>query len=208
MTTSGEADAAWRSFFLNPAAYVHPQRLADCFGGGVPQDVCNRLKSSKRLHERLSALLSSHYELTPELDEDSYAEGDMAIVLNRAEWFDDIILRAGVIFWGKTIANTVLARDVAALQEQIGAPLCNLAIEHRSLSGPEQSLQPLENLKDRISEDGRRCLLAWYEQLPPVLSQRFRLKFSAHEEPSEPVDEPFASLGPQIVRCAAQNESA
>lgn len=207
MTTSGEADAAWRSFFLNPAAYVHPQRLAECFDGGVPQDICNRLKNSKRLQKRLSDLISSHYRLPSDLADESHADGDMAIVLNRAEWFDDIILRAGVIFWGKTIANIVLARDVVALQEHLGLPLCNLAIEHRSLSGPEQSLHPLENLKDRISEDGRRCLLAWYEQLPPVLAQRFRLKFPAREEPSESVAEPFVSLGPPIVRCAAQNES-
>jgi hypothetical protein len=198
-----EPDAVWRSFMTEPAQYIHAERLAHCFGGAFPAGLCVRMRATPRLASRLSSLIASHYELPPAAAEDKFDAADKAVALAPAESLTEIVRRAGAIFWSAAIANTVLARDVSALQSCVGEALCALAVKHRDLSGPEQPLAPFDTLAERVTADGWRCLAAWCDAVDPALGARTRLKLPVRDGLDAPPPSPFTEIGPAIIRRAA-----
>ncbi|WP_274425133.1 SctK family type III secretion system sorting platform protein [Chelativorans sp. YIM 93263] len=209
MTRSSEAGTdephVWRSFLQEPAAYADPEHLARSFNHAVSPAGCKRLLQSERLHERLSELLNDHFELpapsaTPESDVD---EADRRVASTSRERLDEIVLRAGAVYWGNVLAGTILGRNAAALREVLNTELSTFAVANKDLAGPMQPLEPLETLRERIEADGWRCLAAWCEVVDPAISTRFRLKAPRSSPLQEAPAESFNETGPAIIRRTA-----
>jgi hypothetical protein len=186
-----------------PAAYIDATRLASCFVDEFSAAVCQRLTTSMRLRSRLSAIIHAHYVLGAWVAPEALSEIDRTIALSPTAQLSILAQRSGAIFWAGTIANVILSRQVETLHQQLGETLCSFALAHRDLSGPEQALEPLNDVGSRIARDGWRCVGAWCHALPVGVGARVRLKVAATDALDCPPEEPFHEVGPAIVRRAA-----
>ena len=203
MNAASEPEAAWRTLMTAPAQYIDAGRLAQCFGGALPASLCERLRAAPRLTERLSSAIASHYQLPPAASEDRFDAADRLVALAAPQSLPAIAKRAGAIFWSAAIANTVLAPEVSALQSSLGEVLCSYAINQRDLTGPEQPLAPFETLVERMTIDGWCCFVAWCNAVDPAIGARTRLKLPVLDGLDAASAEPFATIGPAIIRRAA-----
>lgn len=199
---TGNLPAEWNAFMRYPIAYIEPSRLDACFGGYLGAELCERLKGTARLGDRVSAMIIERWGLVPGCNRFLVEDCDRTIALRSAESLCELSHRAGAIYWAKTIARVILAAHVKALHEQLGEPLCALALAHLDLSGREQPLQPIETIGVRIKDDGWRCLAAWCASQPGAVNARVRLKLAANAAFDTATD-PFRECGPVIVRRAA-----
>jgi hypothetical protein len=199
----GEAELDWQSFMMEPIRYIEPSRFHACFEGAIGPKLCERLRGSPRLQSRLSTLVRRHYQLMDWIDPDQLDDADRALVLASIPALQTVARRAGAIYWSGVIASTVLAKAVTVLHKELGAELCSFAIAQRDLSGPAQSLEPLDGLGLRIEADGWRCLAGWCATLPAGVGVRVRLKLPQGGVADEAPLAPFAEQGPAIVRRAA-----
>lgn len=203
MNAATEPDAAWRTLMTEPARYVHVGRLAACFGGAFSAGLCGRMLAVPRLAPRLSNIIASHYQLPPAADEEQFDAADRAVAVAPAQSLPEIARRAGAMYWSAAIANTVLARDVNALQSTVGEALCSFAVKHRDLAGPEQPLAPFDTLAERMTADGWHCFIAWCYAVDAAMGARTRLKLPLFDGSDAPPAATFANTGPAIIRRAA-----
>jgi hypothetical protein len=203
MKASPDPALDWRSFMTEPVLYMDPARFEACFEGVFPPAVCRKMQGSARLRSRLSDVVQTHYQLDPWVDPEQMEAIDRAIALEPAQGLMDLALRAGAIYWSSAIAGAVLAKTVAALHSQLGDDLCAYAIAHRDLTGPAQRLEPLDDVGDRIEDDGWRCLAAWCEAVPAGIGLRVRLKLPTDSIMDQPAPPEFKARGPEIIRRAA-----
>jgi hypothetical protein len=194
---------SWGEFMIAPAAYIDSSRLVPCFDSELSISLCERLTTSKRLRHRLSAIIHAHYSLGPFIPPEGCSDIDRAVALGPAAQLLILAERSGAIYWANTIANVILSRQVETLHQQLGEPLCGFALAHRDLSGPEQSLEPLHNVRARMVEDGWRCLSAWCQAVPAGVGARVRLKVAPMDALDRPPRGRFYEIGPSIVRRAA-----
>jgi len=194
------ADAGWDAFVTQPARYIEPSRLAQCFDGILGPELCERLKASLRLEERLSDLVSSRYGLARDIAVGAVSDTDRPIALASPEQLTELAARAGAIYWANSIANTVRAADAAAIDAALGEALCVVALANRDLSGPMQPLTPYDQLGARVMQDGLRCLGAWCKAQPAGVGLRVRLKLPPAPALDDAVKRPFDELGPAILR--------
>lgn len=196
-------DAGWDAFVTRPALYIEPSRLAMCFDGMVDTELCARLKTSRRLEERLSRLVHSRYRLGRTVAAEDVGDIDRSIALASSEQLAELARRAGAIYWANGIANTVRAADAAAFDAALGETLCVVALANRDLSGPMQPLTPYDQLGARVMQDGLRCLGAWCRAQSPGVGLRVTLKLAPDPALDDAVNPPFDELGPAIMRRAA-----
>lgn len=205
---TGPSDTAtrrdsWSEFMESPAAYIDSGRLDDCFGNEFGAGLCERLRTSNRLRERMSAVVRAHYSLVPDVPQADCSDVDRKIALAPAAHLVEIAQRSGAVFWAGTIANVILARQVEALRRQLGDALYGYALAHRDLSGPAQALEPLDTIGSRLAQDGWRCFGAWCRALPAGVGARVRLKLATNISLEQDPEGPFREFGPPIVRRAA-----
>lgn len=206
MSTAREstgADAGWDAFVTQPALYIEPSRLAVCFDGMVDSELCARLKTSRRLEERLSRLVHSRYRLSRTVAAEDVSDTDRSIALASSEQLAELARRGGAIYWANSIANTVRAADAAAFDAALGEKLCVVALANRDLSGQMQPLTPYDQLGARVMQDGLRCLGAWCRAQSPGVGLRVGLKLAPNPALDDAVNRPFDELGPAIIRRAA-----
>jgi hypothetical protein len=206
VSTAGQstgADTGWDAFVTQPALYIEPSRLAVCFDGMVDPELCGRLKTSRRLEERLSGLVQSHYGLARAMAAEDVSDIDRSIALASSEQLVELVRRAGAIYWANSIANTVRAADAAAFDAALGETLCVVALANRDLSGPMQPLAPYDQLGRRVMEDGFRCLGGWCKAQSPGVGLRVRLKLAPRPALDDAVNTPYVVLGPAIIRRTA-----
>ncbi len=202
MTMIASEDPKWRAFIDEPASYIDTERLAQCMGSAVPLELCTALKANSRLQGRLAEIVKEQCWLPPEVS-DAGDETDRAIATSSAGKLEEMVLRSGAIYWAAAIANTILAADVAALQDQVGEELCSFALKHRDLAGPHTTIAPVDSFQDRLVESGWSCLAAWCETLDPAVGARVRLKLPPSDGLDAPVDPEFQETGPVIFKRAA-----
>jgi hypothetical protein len=193
----------WNTFVRSPVASIDPGRLDACFDNRFGADLCNRLKGSVRLQDRLTALVHRRYALASWVAPEAISAADRAIALAGAEHLMVLARRAGAICWASTIAGAVLTQQVRALHAQLGEELCSFAVAHRDLSAAKRQLEPLDGIAARLDEDGRRCLGAWCHAQPTATGIRVRLKLPASRALDDPPEHPFDEIGPAIVHRAA-----
>ena len=191
----------WATLMNRPAAYIHPARLAACFGGTVTTAVCARLAAAERLHERLSAVIVEFYRLGAAVGPDAAAPEDRRVAVLVPEATRELARRAGAVFFANAIAGAVRADDVRRLRARLGEALYAFALKNRDLSGPSRDLVD-DDGTGAIEEQGLRCLSAWCRSQPEAIAARVRLK----APPSAAIDRLEASViatGAAIVRRAA-----
>lgn len=193
----------WATLMNKPAAYIDATRLAACFGGGISVKLCERLRGASRLQDRLSAVISDFYALAAPVGPEGVDQLDQNVALLAVGRVGDVVRRAGVVYSANAIANVVRAEEVRRLRDQLGEALCAFALTNRNLSGPLRTLEPVDGVHARITEDGMRCLAAWCQSQPEAVGGRVRLKSSAHPALDERALSPFDEIGPAIIRCAA-----
>ncbi|MCR4264837.1 hypothetical protein [Nitratireductor sp. ZSWI3] len=192
-------------FLWQPSRYADPARLISCFGGAVDLETGKRLLATRRLDKRLSRLLTERFHLPPPALQDnrSIDEADWPVACAPADRLAEIAIRAGAVYWAATLARTISGREATALREQLGAALCSLAVANKDLAGPQQPLDPLETVRQRVEADGWVCLAAWCEAAGPVVASRVRLKLPPQNPLEAPAAPAFAEIGPLIVRRVA-----
>ncbi len=196
-------DAHWRLFLKEPARHIDASRLAACFDGVVPASLSQQMLENERLRTRLSALVQTHYALDGGIDPQTLEDADRIVAMASLHQLASLVLRAGAIWWSGAIAGTVLAKAVGALQQQLGDELVSYAIGQRDLTGPMQSLEPLDGVGERIEADGWRCLAAWCDAAPAGLGTRVRLRLPVGTLADQPAPEAFKDKGVAIIRRAA-----
>ena len=192
----------WNSFMRRPVTYIDLRRLAGCFDDAFGAELCGRLRDASRLHDRLSALISERYALASPVAAEAVDETDRSIALLPVAQLDDLIRRAGAIYWANAIAAVVLAKDVGRLHEQLGEAICAAALANRDLSGPADTFESLDGVDARVTQDGERCLAAWCRSQPESVGARVRLKFAPGRAIDDPPENTIAEIGPSIVRGA------
>jgi YOP proteins translocation protein K (YscK) len=203
MAESPRPDADWLSFMMQPVRYVDAARFAACFDGAVAPALSQRMRSNTRLQDRLSALIQTRYKLDGWIDPHTLDAADRTVALAGPAELAALALRAGSIYWSASIAGTVLAKAVNALQQQLGDSLVGFAIGQRDLAGPIQSLDPLDSVGGRIGADGWRCLAAWCDAAPVGIGARVRLKLPQDSIADQPCPAQFKDNGAAIIRRAA-----
>lgn len=192
----------WNTFMAWPASYIDAGRLDHCFANRFGHELCDRLRVSRRLRDRLSAIVADHHALAASVTADVCDDRDRAIALSSAERLLDIARRCGAIYWAHAIAGVVRPAEVVALHREIDEALCSFALMHRDLA-IAQELPIIEGIGPRSVEDGLRCIAAWTRAQPAAVGQRVRLKLAAHPALDDPPAAPFVDIGPSLVRCAA-----
>jgi hypothetical protein len=193
----------WATLMNRPAAYVDPARLAACFNERISLSLCERLRTTSRLQDRLSKIITDFYALDAPVAPEALGQVDQQVALLPVGRIGDLVRRAGAVYWAAAIANMVRAEDVKWLRGKLGEALCTFALANRNLAGPPRKLEPGDGAQVRIAEDGMRCLGAWCQSQPQAVGGRVRLKSAAHPALDDRVQEPFDEIGPAIIRCAA-----
>lgn len=191
----------WSTFESNPISYIDQERFAACFGGAIGQKGCKRMISTPRLSGRLSEIISSAYKLGP-CPEPSDND-DRAIALMSKDKLTDLAQRAGIIYWGNTLASIVRSQEVNAFSSILGNDLWMLALQNRDLAGPIATFDSVEAACKEIADDGWKCLSAWCNSQASGTGRRVRLKLAPHDHLDAASESPIADLGPAIVRRAA-----
>jgi len=197
----------WSAFMRRSVDYVDAGRLAACFDNVFNPGLCEQLRGTHRLQERVSELIDRRCALPVPIAEDAIDDGDRNIALLPAERLLDLIRGAGAIYWANAIANVVLADEVRWLHEQIGEALCAFALANRDLSGPGETLEPLASAGERVTRDGERCFEAWRQSMPEAVAARVRLKLPVTCAPGGDEAELPATIGRSIVRRTASKAS-
>lgn len=191
----------WSTFESDPVSYIDQDRFSACFGGAIGKKGCKRMISTPRLSQKLSEIISSAYNLGP-CQEPSNTE-DRTIALMSSDKLTTLAQRAGIIYWGNTLASIVLSRDVNAFSSRLGNDLWMLALQNRSIAGPVLSFNSVDAACDAMRDDGWTCLSAWCNSQDEGTGRRVRLKLAPNDHLDATSESPIADLGPAIVRRAA-----
>jgi hypothetical protein len=206
MTGSPEPASAamdWATLMNSPAIYIDVARLAACFDGRINVSLCERLRGTSRLQDRLSKIIADFYALAAPVAPEAVAPADQRVALTPRGRTGDLVRRAGAVYWAAAIANLVRAEEVRWLRDKLGEAPCTFALANRNLAGPPRKLEPVEGTDGLIAEDGMRCLAAWCQSQPQAVGHRVRLKSAAHPALDDGVQRPFDEIGPPIIRCVA-----
>src|SRR5215470_11342398 len=152
-----------------PAAYIDVSRLSACFDDRINLRVCERLHGASRLQERLSTIISEFYVLAMPVGPEAVSPIDQTIALLPVARIDDIVRRAGAVYWANAIANVVRAEEVRWLHNTLGQALCTFALANRNLAGSPGQLELQDGADAQIAEDGLRCLGAWCQSQPEAV---------------------------------------
>jgi hypothetical protein len=126
MTASPDAPAAaaqWQEFATRPARYADAKRIAACFDNRFGVDLCERLKTCRRLEVRLSEVVLAHYRLATWIPTDACDAADRAIALASAAQLTEMVQRCGVIYCSSVIADVILVSRF----QQIGCAILRRA---------------------------------------------------------------------------------
>jgi len=193
----------WNVFMQQPAGYIDIERLVDCLGGVLSKKLCERLRVTGRLRDRLSRIIVKHYELAAPVDESSVEEVDRNIALSSDAELREVILRSGAIYWANAIANVVLAEKLRSLHEHIGEAVCSFALTNRDLSGGGEAFMLLANTKEVVVRDGERCMAVWCQSVSPAVGGRVGIRLSGTSRQIAGPTDHMAKTASVIVRRAA-----
>ncbi|MGA7806386.1 SctK family type III secretion system sorting platform protein [Bradyrhizobium sp.] len=199
--TSAEMD--WATLMRSPAAYIDVSRLAACFDGSIGIKLCERLRATGRLQNRLSDMISDFYALPAPVSAEAVNLADQKVALLAPGKTGDLIRRAGAAYWANAIANAVRADEVRRLRARLGEALYAFALANRQLSGPPAKLDLTDEIDVQITQDGTRCFGAWCASQPEAVGSRVRLKSAASPALDDSANGPFRDIGAAIIRGAA-----
>lgn len=196
------AEMDWATLMSRPAAYIDVTRLAACFDGCIGIRLCERLRATGRLQNRLSAMISDFYALAAPVSPETVSLADQKVALLPSGKTGDLIRRAGAAYWANAIANAVRADEVRRLRARLGEALYAFALANRHLSGSSGKLDLTGEVDVQIAEDGMRCFAAWCQSQPEAIGGRVCLKSPASPALDGSANGPFRDIGSAIIRGA------
>jgi hypothetical protein len=184
------------AFNLVPAAYAHPQRLAnEEASSGLPAATWRRLLACERLAGRLSQRLLARLDAAgPPCWDFGPPLRRLALLpsseLARVARFVGAYLHAGAV-------RSVIARTpLMALRAAIGEDAYAFAVKRAPfLKAPPPRPRP-PDIVEAVLRDGERCLAGWLEGEPRSVAERVRLRFP----PGGGLDAPDPQLGGETAR--------
>lgn len=195
----------WQALLEQPLHGLPVERLAECFGGVLPDEQVKALLAAPRFHGRLWPLLNAHLQLAPL---QALAErADLPVLLLDAATFARLPRFCGAVWHAAALAREIRGAAVQNLKAQLGAEVFGFALAHRDQACAADFLLDGERLVAAIERDGRACVAAWYAGRPQPLRDWLRLCFDI---PGAEVDMPPAAveLVRQVAAALAANEEA
>jgi hypothetical protein len=128
---------------------------------------------------------------------------DGALTTAPADTLEAIAFSAGAVWHARRVRAVVLGADIAALCHRCGEAAREAALRHAELA-PDDVTPAGEQAGDLgadIAHDGRRCIAAWIDALPPWAAARMRLKWDVR--PMAPLPEASQAHAVRIIRALA-----
>ena len=165
----------WQALLEQPLHRLPVERLAECFGGVLPDEQVTALLATPRFHPRLWQLLDRHFQLAPL---QSLADSaDLPVLLLDTAAFARLPRFCGAVWHAAALAREIRGAAVQMLKAQLGSDVFEFALSRRDQAGAADFLLDGEQLIAAIDRDGRACLAAWYESRPQPLQNWLRLRF-------------------------------
>lgn len=181
------------------AGGIVPSRLAARLAPGLAAVTAERLLASPSLGARVRRWAAEGTEDAVHalaFDDRMLAEGGAA-GLRRAA------MLAGAVWHARRVRGLMLARDLQAFIDQYGPAAREAALRHAALSPDAEDGGPVQPpLIEAVAMDGRACLSAWLDTLPPPAAAAIRLALPESDE-AEP-GPAHREHGPRILRAAAE----
>lgn len=139
-----------------------------------------KLKESTRVQKKISHMLLRHLNLESRLHYD-FVEPRLRLALLDAKVLNELLIRAGAVYYSEKIGKIIVKKDVLALKESIGEQMYFFATKKASLIkglAPEIELPEVSQFgQDEFFQAGQRCLEICFSQVDSALIDRLILKF-------------------------------
>lgn len=110
---------------------------------------------------------------------------------------------AGAVWHAGRVRGLILARDLQGFIDRCGPAARALALRHAALAPPAADAGSAElPLADAVAADGRACLSAWLDALPPSAAAAVRLALPEGDE-AQP-GPAHREHGPRLLRAVAE----
>ena len=176
-----------------------PSRLAARLAPGLAAATAARLLASPRLGAQVRRWATNGSEGALH----ALAFDDRLLAESGPDGLRRAAALAGAIWHGRRVRGLILARDLQTFIETHGPDARALALRHAALAPPAEDAGSAElPLVDAVALDGRACLAAWLDALPPPAAAAARLTLPEDNE-AQP-GPAHREHGPRILRAAAE----
>ena len=177
---------------------IVPSRLAPRLAPGLAAVTAERLLNSPRLGQRVRRWAAQGAEDALH----ALAFDDRLLGESGVEGLRRAAMLAGAIWHALRVRGLILARDLQAFIDAHGAAARELALRHAVLAPAVEDAGSAErSLAEAVAEDGRACLSAWLDALPPAAAAAVRLALPDDDE-GRP-GPAHREHGPRILRATA-----
>lgn len=182
-----------------PADRIVPSRLAMRLAPDLATATAERLLASPRLGAQARRWVMAEAEDAVH----ALAFDDRLLAESGSDGLRRAAVLAGAVWHARWVRGLILARDLQAFIDRHGPVARTFALRHAALAPPGEDAGPVERpLADAVAADGRACLSAWLDALPPPAAAAIRLML-----PEEDEGRPSAAHrehGPRLLRAAAE----
>ena len=189
-------------FNLLPAAYVHPERLADFLPAGLSRHLQQELLNCRRLRYRLSQRILAAF-CSEVCDVAPFSTPERQIALRGRTAIARLARLAGASWHGGFLRTVIDGAALREVLERIGAEACDFALARLDQNAPLCGEIALDDLRQVVDRDGIGCLKAWSAAQPKGLRERISLMISPVEWGDGTPEPKHQARGPGIVREAA-----
>lgn len=182
-----------------PADGIVPPRLARRLAPDLAPATAERLLASPRLgaQARRWAMEGAEDALH------ALAFDDRLLAESGPDGLRRAAVLAGAIWHARRVRGLILARDLQAFIDWHGPAARAFALSHAALAPPDEDAEAAGRpLADAVAADGRACLSAWLDALPPAAAAAVRLMLP--EEDEEQPGIVHREHGPRLLRAAAE----
>jgi hypothetical protein len=195
------------AFWLYPAAYILPARLA-ALAPGLDRDLAARLLGTRRLAFRLSRWISARAELPGGAPPEE--SPGFALARQPAAELLRLARACGALLHHGAVRSVVLKQERQELRAFLGPDTHELALKRAPfLRLPPPPPVGADGLRAAVERDGLACLRARFAVEPPGLGGRVALKL----EPGAGYDTPVEALAGEagrrvLARVCAEGDAA
>lgn len=182
-----------------PADGIVPSRLARRLAPDLAAATADRLLASPRLGAR-----ARHWAAEGAEDAlHALAFDDRLLAESGPDGLRRAAVLAGAVWHARRVRGLIMARDLQAFIDQHGPAARALALRHAALAPPGEDEGSAERpLAEAVAADGRACLSAWLDALPPPAAAAVRLMLPEEDE-AQP-GTAHREHGPRLLRAAAE----
>ena len=182
-----------------PAGGIVPSRLARRLAPGLAPATAERLLASPRFGAQARRWAAEGAEDALH----ALSFDDRLLAESGPDGLRRAAVLAGAAWHARRVRGLILARDLQSFIDRHGPAARAFALRHAALAPPGEDAEAAERpLADAVAADGRACLSAWLDALPPAAAGAVRL--SLPEEDEEQPGAAHREHGPRLLRAAAE----